>query len=55
VIWQAVDVGAWARRTRNGAEPLSSGSLYAHAVYDTREMAGAWAGRLITQFELIAP
>jgi hypothetical protein len=54
-ITQRWDVGSWALRKVNGAEALSSGSLWALAVYDTSKETEVWAGRLQAQFELIAP
>lgn len=52
-IWHTVDVDAWARRPRNGAEPLPAGSLYTQLAYDTSRARDVWAGRLVSEaFEL---
>jgi hypothetical protein len=52
-IWHTIDVDAWARRERNGAEPLPAGSLYTQARYDTSKETRVWAGRLVSaSFEL---
>jgi hypothetical protein len=49
VIWHTVDVDAWARRPRNGAEPLPAGSLYTQVGYDTTGATDVWAGRLVSE------
>lgn len=52
-IWHTVDVDAWARRSRNHAEPLPAGSLYTQLGYDTTGATDVWAGRLVSEaFEL---
>ena len=53
VAWQTIDLDAWARRARNGSEPLPAGSLYAEAVYDSTREREVWAGTLrAAPFEL---
>jgi hypothetical protein len=48
VAWQQVDVDAWAKRERNGKEPVPAGSLYAHAAYDATRETDVWAGKLLS-------
>lgn len=53
VAWQTYDVDAWARRARNGSEPLPAGSLYGQAAYDSTREREVWAGTLTAEaFEL---
>ena len=55
-VWHTVDVDAWARRARNGSEPLPAGSLYTQASYDTSKETWVWAGALLSEaFELKVP
>jgi hypothetical protein len=53
--WQTFDVAAWAKRRRNGGEPLKKGEIAAHAIYDTTEETEVWAGRLERSFTLRVP
>jgi hypothetical protein len=53
--WTTWDVGAWARRARNGGKALSSGSSWMTAIYDTTKETEVWAGKVQAQFELVAP
>lgn len=48
-IWHTVDVDAWARRARNGSEPLPAGSLYTQLAYDSSKETRAWAGELLSE------
>lgn len=55
-LWTSIDLDQWAQRSRNGAEPLPAGSLYAEAIYDTTGRTDVWAGRLVSApFELKVP
>ncbi len=53
-VWHTVDVDAWARRDRNGKEPLPAGSLYTQAAYDSTREHEVWSGKLLSEpFELL--
>jgi hypothetical protein len=41
-----IDVAAWARRGRNGGQPLPAGRYAARAAYEVPPNAQAWSGRL---------
>lgn len=48
-IWHSIDVDAWAKRDRNGKEPLPAGSLYTQIGYDSTHETDVWAGTLLSQ------
>jgi hypothetical protein len=45
-LWTSIDLDQWASRSRNGSEPLPTGSLHAEAVYDSTRETDVWSGRL---------
>jgi len=52
-LWTSIDLDQWASRSRNGSEPLPTGSLYTEAIYDSTRETDVWSGRLVSApFEL---
>ena len=54
-VWIGLDLAAWALRKVNGGEPLTRGSLYVTAIYDTSSEDRVWRGRLERVFGMNVP
>jgi len=53
--WTRWDLGAWARRSRNGGAPLVPGARSSTVTYDATRETGAWNGKLVASLGIRVP